>query len=207
MSIVSDEVKPIGGYHLPGLLAAIVERYELTKFPSLEEAKAGGAKFQNGRFAARKINIAELSIFNDALNVTTTDTSDSEIVLSDLFKWLKERFGFREPTTKPVRMFQSDLIVEFENDTSRALSLFSPLIEFVQKETESINGLKKPVQFSRLDFGGDPKILGPHTTFLIERRAGIPWESNRYFCKANMSTNAHIKALELLDKLLGKAKR
>ncbi len=206
--VVPDEVKPLSGYHIPALLRGVAERYELAKSPSVEETNTTGAKFQHGRLIAKKreISISELGIYNDAIAATTTDTSDSEVVVDDLYGWLKEHFGFREPTTKPVRAFQSDLIAELDNDPDKAFKSFAPLIRLLQKEAESINGINKQVQFGRIDFGSDPSISGPTALFVVERRGGVPWISNRYFCKAYMRTEAHIRALELLDELLGSGK-
>lgn len=207
IGIVIDEAKPLSGYSLPAMLQAVTTRYEMAKSPTIQETTATGAKFQNGRLASKNIVITELSIHNNSIAATTTDTKDSEIVVNDLLGFMRKEFGFREFTTKPVRVFQSDLIVEFDNDPDKALSLFAPLRELLQKEAESVNGLKKPIQFNRIDFGSDPILTGPNAVFLIERRAGIPYSENRYFCKAYMQTDAHLRALELMDKLLGKAKR
>lgn len=207
IQVIPDEVMPLSGYDLPSLVSAVAERYKFAKSPTIEETNKTGAKFRNGRLIARKISINELAIHNNLISATTTDTSDSEAVVNDLYAWLKEKFGFREPTTKPLRAFQSDLIVEFENGTDKALAAMAPLIDFLQKEHESINGLGKQIQFNRIDFGSDPLVQGPNAVFLIERRAGSAYETNRYFCKAYLPTNAHIRALKLLDKLLGKPKR
>lgn len=65
---------------------------------------------------------------------------------------------------------------------------------------------KKEVQFSRIAFGADPIGIGATPEFIIERRAEIPWRIGLYFSKAHMETQAHIRALEMLDTLLGGAK-
>ena len=207
IGIVLDEAKPLNGYSLPALIQGVADRYQMAKVPTIQETTATGAKFNNGRLAAKNINVTELSIHSNSIGVTTTDTKDSELVLNDLMGWLRETFGFREFATKPVKVFQSDLIVELDNDPTQTLKLFAPLLDLLDRGAESINGIKKSVHFNRIDFGSDPLSAGPNVVFLIERRAGIPYASNRYFCKAYMQTDAHIGALELMDKLLGKAKR
>ena len=145
IKFVPDEIKPLKGYNLPTLLTAITERYEFAKPPSVQETQATGAKFQNGRLISGNINIAELGVFNDAISATTTDTNDSEAVVKDLYGYLKETFGIREPSAKPVRGFQSELVIEFKNNPDRAFKAFGPLIALLQRETEAINGIKKQV--------------------------------------------------------------
>jgi len=203
---IADEVKPLSGYKIPTLISAIAERYEFSKTPTVEETTSTGAKFQNGRLIAKNINIAELGTFNDGLSVTTTDTDDSQAVLNDLYRFLKENFGLREPSTKPVHAFQSELIVDFDNNADHALKTFNPLIALLQKETEAINGLKKRAHFNRIDFSSDPSEPGPNLLFLIERRTGVPYDTNRYFCRAYLPTSAHIRTLKLLDEILGEKK-
>src|SRR5258708_3245683 len=96
--VVPDEVKPLKGYHLPQLIKAVGARYEFGKFPTAAEVISSGAKFQQGRL--KSVNIPELGIFNDGFIATTSsDTSDSEVVLNDLVAFLKETFGFRDPQT------------------------------------------------------------------------------------------------------------
>lgn len=112
MAFIPDEVKPLKGFHLPALLRKTAERYQSVNVPSVEDARTAGAKFQNGtcRCGGGEIPFAQIAIHNDALSVVTTDSDDSELVLNDLYDWLKEEFLFREPSTPPIRSYQSDRI-------------------------------------------------------------------------------------------------
>lgn len=204
VTTVTDEVKPLKGVNLPVVIEAISKRYNFSKIPSMEETNKIGAKFQNGKL--KEIVIGELALFNDAIHVTTTDTSDSEKVRLDFAAWLIKEFDFREPVTTPKRAYQSDLIVDFDNSPEQTLSVFDPLKELIQKEVNSVNGDQRKIEFCRLDFGSDPILTGANSQFILERRSGVPWTTNRFFCKAYMKTEAHLKALTLMDKLLGKAK-
>jgi hypothetical protein len=202
MTLIADEVKPINGWNIPELLRALTERYEFAKSPSLQETITSGAKFEHGRLLDKNINIAELNVLGTGISAKTVDTSDSEVILKDLYGFLKKTFGFRDPISKPVHVFQSELVVEFDNNPDRTIKSFAPLTALLQKEVEVTSGIKKQFQLHRLDFASDP--MEPSTInalFLIERRAAVPYASNRYFCRAYMSTDAHIRALELLDKI------
>jgi hypothetical protein len=204
---VPDEVKPLKGYHLPELLLAVGQKYGAAKTPTVEEAKGSAARFENGIFSDghRKIPLVALTLHNDAIIATTTDTDDSELVIDNLFAWLKESFGFREPVTPAVRLYQSDLVVQFDNDPANAFGQITSFINFIQEEMTPPNATsRKPVQFGYISFGADP--IGPGATpeFTIARRANVPWRLGFYFSKAHMRTSAHIRALELLDNLMGK---
>lgn len=206
LSFIADEVKPLGGYYVPGLLAAMQERYQFGKTPTHEEATTVGARFQNGHFSMgkRDIALAEVAIYREAIAVTTTDTKDSEIVLTELIEWLIATFKFRQPSTPPVRAYQSDLIVEFDNNPEKAFDHFQKLSTLLQNFRGKLGHQAKPVQFNRFALGCDPILPGPNADFIVERRAGILWEQGRYFSKAHLPTDAHIEALELFDKLLAK---
>ena len=206
MQFVADEVKPLRGFRVPELLKVISERYEFSKSPTHEEASTKGALFYTGRFAEKNINIAALNIQSNLIGVTTYDTDDSEIVLMDLFEYLKEKFEFRDPLAKPQRAYQSDLVVDFENDPDQLIEQFSPLAKMLGKELESLNGDKKPIQFNRIDLASDPSIPKSGMIFLIERRAGVPYATNRFFCKAYLRTDRHLVALAMLEDLLGKTR-
>jgi hypothetical protein len=206
LQFVTDEVRPPNGYYLPAVLESIAKRYEIAKSPTVQEAVAGGARFQIGRLTSRniEISIVELGIYNDAVSVTTQNTADSEVVLHDVVHFLIKHHSFREPITKPLPAFQSDVIVEFENDPEDAFEDLEPLRKFLQDQRKKLHHPFKPVQFNRFAFGADPLLPGPNADFLIERRAKVLWDTKRYFSKAHLPTDAHIKALEMFDKLLGK---
>lgn len=207
MLFMADEVKPLKGYHLPALLKAIGDRYGAVKSPSLDDARTTGAKFENAIFVSngRDISIPTLALHNDGFSISTTDTDDSEIVLNDLFGWLKEEFNFRDPATPAMCIYQSDLIVQFDNNPEEALGLIAPFLSFIQEEMTPANAYtKKPVQFGGMWFGADPLGPGGAPEFTIGRRINTPWRLGLYFSKANMKTSAHVRALTMLDGLLGK---
>jgi len=202
-SVVAEEVKPLKGYFLPEIIHQIGERYALQIIPTVESANKSGARFETGRIRLRNadINIAELSLFNDGFRATTTNTSDSEIVIRDLFSWLQEKHSFREPVTPIFHTYQSDLIVEFDKDPNEKLNFLAPLLSAIQGEMDAVNkGARTPFQFHRVAFAyeGAPKP----TEFVLERRAGSPWSSRRYFCLAHVPTDAHIRLLEQMERLL-----
>jgi hypothetical protein len=205
LAFIPDEVRPLKGYHLQLLIDAVGSRYNASKLPTLEEARTTGARFENGLFFVgdRTIPIPLFYVHNDGISVTTSDTADSDSVVDDMFAWLKQTFEFREPTTPAIRIYQSDLVVRFDNDPAAAFDKLAPFIKLIQEEMTPANAAsKKDVQFHAIGFGGDPTAPGATPGFSVMRRDGVPWRLGLYFSKANMRTDAHIRALEFLDTLI-----
>lgn len=194
----SDEMRPHNGLYLPELFNAVQGRYGFVKAPTPEEARAGGARFNTGRLllGAKNFNIQELAIFNDGFSVTTTETADSEVVLDELFIWLREDFGFREPLSSIERNFKSELIVDFANSPERLFAALMPALVFAATEM----GGKQPL-FNGLRFTLPQSRDGTIPEFMFERRAGT-LELKRYYCRANLRTASFVKALEMVDKQL-----
>jgi hypothetical protein len=201
ISFIPDEVRPMKGYYLYGLVRAIAERYAFSTVPTVKEAGEAGARYKFGRLVkdGREIPILEMGVFNDTFTATTHDTLDAEHVVHDLFAWLKQAFQFRDPVNKFRYLFQSDLIVEFDNDPADQFVVLAPLFDFLQKAADKTMGAKSLMQFKAISFGVEAGLV-PH--FQVERRVGSPWSSKRYFCKAHLPTDTHIRALELLDELM-----
>jgi hypothetical protein len=117
---------------------------------------------------------------------------------------LDEEFGYRYKSVEQQRVYLSNVVVQFEKDLGQ-LDLFV-------KIENLLNGGKATspprFQFKRLGFGqGDssPGNLSIETIevadFAIERRAGEPYSSNRFYCSAPMQTEEHLSLLEKLESL------
>ena len=208
-TVVPDEVKPLQGLHLVSLFQKVVERYGLAVQPTLEETRETGARFRTGRLVkdGKEIPITELAIFNDGFSVTTTDTSDSELVLDDLLPWLRNTFGFRDAVSKVKRAYQSDVVVDFDHNMEAALAPILSLKENLQREFEAVSGIKRTFYFDFLGFIAEDVPPTPMREFMIQRRIGAPLDAKRYFSKAHLPTAAHLKILEKLDSLLEKSKK
>src|SRR5690348_12673605 len=130
INAVPDELKPLKRFAIPELISEVATRYAVATIPTLEEAKKTGAKFRDATFRSghELINILEIGIFNDGLGVTATDTVAAEIVLEDLYSWLQSRFHFRKPPNGIKRVYQSDLIVSFDNNPARVLDPLAALL-------------------------------------------------------------------------------
>ncbi len=205
--LVADEVQPIGGFSLTELIRLISERYGFTKIPSINDAQTTGAVFGDGRLISgtRKINIQEMGILNNGIYATAQDTTTTaDFILDDLLTWAEQAIGFRPPITKIPRKYDNGAVVEFETDIEERLNIFNELISSYNEMLASLYNEAVSVSFYKIGFAADPLEVKPsvNTNFTIERRIGMPFYSNRYFCLAPLKTEMHIELLEKFERAL-----
>ena len=202
-----EEIRPISGIYLPGLIAAITERYGFGVVPSLAEAAQQGAKFREGRLIvdAHLIAIKELGIYNDGIVVAAWNTDDADTVIDDVNNWELQTLTLREPIFKPVRRHFSSLVVEFDFSMNRAFTMFGEFIRTYEEVLKRTYAWEFPVEPSRLTFTADLTKMPLHTSadFVIERRTGgVPFSENRYFSSVPLQTRAHLELLASFEHLL-----
>jgi hypothetical protein len=204
-----EEVTPITGINDREIIAAITSRYHFLKSPDLakDDIAKDGYKFGSGQhpFGAILFRINDFSIYRDGLVINATATDGAEAFLDDVIQFMQERFDFRDFETEPRRYFQSQLVVEFDRSPARLLTALDDLSYTISGPLEDIYRMDIPMQFARLDFDFDKMSKHPAPAvvqrFIIERRAGVPFESERYFCAAPMRTGDHIQVLERIENL------
>jgi len=193
----TDEVLPIGGLYVPDFVRLVSERYGFKPPPNMADGTQAGTTFQYGQHIAgnRKTYIRDIMIYSDAVSVATHDTESAEFVLDDFFSWGEHALGFRTPTTKMPRRFESNVVVEFEKDFERSFERFESLTRKLSNDA---------VATTKFAFGSDPLATSPQerAAFMIERRVNISYSSNRFFSAATLSTATHIEYLEEFEGLM-----
>lgn len=203
---LADEIRPTNPRPAVEILAALYGRFGFLKMPS--EFKPGeGIEFHNGRLeipGAPSIAIHKLVVYNDGISVEVLSTTDhGDLVLGAVLDILYEH-GMRRPTTTPSHTYVSGIVVGF--DASIDHLICQPLLEV------SNNAFPKlEIHPIALQFGPDPmaaarKPIGLNAPgFRIERRINFPFEANRYFSGANLSTKAHLDLLAQIELVALKA--
>jgi len=207
MIYVSDEVAAKDGVYSVEYERLITERYG---FPApYTKQDDGGFRLEGGRMIAgsRKVNIHALIRYNDAIVVETMHTDQSRLVVDDFLAWAKQTFGFRDPRTKPLYMFESHVVVDFEAPVRSALSVFEVMSKNLQVEMRKVSDRDLEYDFSGIALASDPTVLPTQmsyfkTEFSINRRHGRPYAENRFFCIAPLPTDTHIALLDKFDKEL-----
>jgi hypothetical protein len=205
---LADEVRPREGLDLSILLSAVKNTFNFTAIPTGPKQQGGGLEFDNGALheGSTSIVIRNIALYNDGVSVSVpSNTDNAEIVLQKLLALLYSR-GFRRPTTPPLHYYLSHIIADFEHSLDGLIP--TALLQKIEKAI----GVQGRAQFSGISINYDktklPVRLGPlnPTVFNIQRRIDVPYEQNRYFCQANMTTANHTELLTEFEKLVAKPK-
>lgn len=206
--VSSDEAGPKDGVYGPEFERLIAERYA---FPNQPERPEGGSlRFDGGRMVAgtRKVNVPALILYSDAVVIETLHTDQSQLVLQDLMTWMGQAFGFREPRTKPLLLFESNVVVDFENPTHKIISTFEETSRSLSAAMKATYDRDLRFDFSGVSIASDPTALPAtiasyfKTDFTINRRLNRPFAENRFFCVAPLPTDVHLSLLDDFDKAL-----
>ena len=165
-----------------------------------------GLRFGLGRFEidGAQVGISDFLIYTDGIVAIAQKTEWAEKFLEDIVGWVKSEFGFRDVVTGIRKLYVSTLIVDFDRPLSRLLSGYERISEIISSRAITILPEKRPLQFSRLDFEVDKKTVEGQIAlpkFVLERRAGVSFSQNRYYCLAPMQTTTHIEVLTEIEKL------
>lgn len=201
-----EEIRPFSGIFLPGLIAAITERYGFSVVPNLADAAQQGAKFREGRFTAGDsfIAIKELGVYNDGIIVAAWNTDDADAIVDDVINWTSETLKLREPILRPNRRYVSSLVVEFDISLDPAFTMFAEFIRKYEEVLKQAYDWEFPVEAARITFSADRTLMPLHTSadLVIERRAGVPFSENRYFSSVPLGTRTHLELLKTFEGLL-----
>jgi hypothetical protein len=202
-----EEVVPLEGMNGPEAINKIQQRYEFLKTPdpamTREEIGKVGYKFGTGQIVmnGKKSTIIEFAIYNDGIVADAKNSEIGETFLDDIIKFMQSEFVFRPFTTQPTRYFWNQMVVEFERPLERLLHSFN-------KISAAISRFLRPemsMHFARIDFQGEktptPASVAPK--FILERRAGIPFDKERYYSSAPIRTGEHITVLEEIERSIG----
>lgn len=202
-----DEVRPLSGYNLSGVIHAVATRYNFVTVPTdLKEAIDKGIVFTNGTMMTedRAIQILSLGIYNDGFLVSTFNTDDSDFVTDDLAQWATREFQLRPILTNLPRIYASQVVVDFDISLDVFVDKMEEIQKLIKTAIQKTSGKQYDLHVSRITVSGDPlDIRFPaQSTFYIEPRAGRPFDAHRYMSGAPVTTAAHLELLAAIEKLL-----
>ena len=203
-----EEIRPLGGIHIPEVIQSIKDRYSFSYAPDLslpwEKVNQQGLQFRLGKLEtdSGQIYIQELNALPDGIVATAQRTDEAEVFIDDLMAWMKNSLGMRDLSSPPTLWFHSQVVVEFDGEINHLLKTFdkisSSLGKFLSKEYK----IKEPVQLSKLTLGCDRLTLptsAPVAEFALERRINRPYDEQRFISGAPLRTSDHLRALEILE--------
>ena len=204
---LADEIRPVEGLDTHSAFAAMKGLFEFPVIPTGAVKKDGGIEFDDGilRADGPAIVITKIEIYNDGISVhVPSNTDNAEKVLQKTLE-LFYSFGVRRPQTAPLHYYVSTIVADFEHSLN---SLFpTELLERIGKNLP----VEAKAQFSGFDINADQTAMPGRwaginpTRFVIHRRLpNIPYDVNRYFSQANMTTDQHVELLVEFEKLAAK---
>lgn len=203
-----EEIRPLAGAYLPAVLQAIKSRYEFaTPLPDPSTInQPTGAKFSSGHFMASGVDIGiiELSVYNDGVIVTCSNTDLADVIADDMSNMMVSQFQFRPQSTERQRTYTSIVIAELELSHPNALGVLDAIADRASEALNEQYGWDHIVAHHRLEWRADP-LRVPHlrnTQFAIERRGNAAYDEQRYWCTAPLPTAKHLVWLEWAEKAL-----
>jgi hypothetical protein len=202
-----EEIVPLGGVGDPEVLAKVQGRYHFAKGPDLktEDAAKNGYKFEAGYLDDGNVRIGDFSLFRDGIVINAPTTEAAETFLDDVIPYMRKEFHFRDFITQPRKYFQSQIVVEFERPLAKLVQSFEKISSLLSKRLMETYSLEIPMDFMRLDF--DTDRTRNHASNLIqkvifERRVGVPFDKERYYCAAPLRTSEHEALLRDIESLI-----
>jgi hypothetical protein len=193
------------GLDIRPLLAAVQQRYAFQKSPPSAEdfPGSGGLEFGAGGFGFNDelIAVVALKIFSDGLIAETKHSTDaSDAVLQDAIAFAVERFGWSfDEAMVNTKAYFSEIVVNADVDIGGAGDKLQKIAALLSERSP-----ETPVVPVGLRFGVNPASPGGIRVplFVVERRANVPFEENRYFSQAPATTERHLHLLEEIEKIL-----
>jgi hypothetical protein len=206
-----EEIIPDGGIAAETLLSAIKTRYNFSVLPDpnvpREELEKNGIKFENATFKTGRetVNVGRFTIHTDGVVIDAKTTMDGELFLDDLIDWIRIEHSFKYFISKPRRRFLSQIVVEFDQNLSRIMGAHEKITSAISVHLSRI--YEEAVPIGLLGFGFDYDRVGKNSSlvvprFSLERRAGIPFERERYYCMSPLRTADHLEMLQLIESCL-----
>lgn len=187
---------------LPEVAAKLIQRYSFAKYPTMDDLQKDVFGFHLGKF--RDVQINELGIYNDGIIVAARcNTKLLDNFIEDLFEWAKEEVGLVTiPQIKSEKHFESALIVQSTVDLAAAVSPNKMQADLISSTLEKQTGI--PFYSSGTLFDCDPieaKMRRKPARFSIERRLGLPFSGNIFYCQAALKSDDHLDLLRALEGL------
>lgn len=193
-----DEIRPLKVPPAGAFVDALKNAFLFQIVPT--ETKLGqGVEFQKGVLFGGEgpIAINKFVAYNDGLNIAVpSNTDDADRVLEAALQTYYS-LGVRQPITPPSHTYVSFIVA----DLDCSIDNFFPPSLFAQfagmaPDNGAAHILGFGVQFDPMQIPRRPLGAGQNPGFRIERREGMPYDANRYYSVANLSTRQHLTLLE-----------
>lgn len=191
---------------VPGFVRAIKDRYEFWNAPNnmSEFDLSSGVEFNHGQHKSR--NIGLFKIYNKGLFVRANDeTAFLNEFIGDCLEFCTSQYDISVSETMPVsKRYVSTLDVKPSHQLLKKIQTLDEISAQITKTVSSYGYSNSTFSLSGLFFQPDVMKATPHNPgrFILERKVNTSNNDNIFFTEAPMSTDEHIKILELMERLL-----
>lgn len=160
-------------------------------------------KFKSGYEASGKEQYVaiDLSIYTDGVVANTrSSTRDSDKFLDETIRSAVKELNLVYPENIRKKLYYSEIDVRLD----RPMHYLNPKLEKLAAKISSVRGDTDltAFEFSGVSFLPDPKAQAIVSGFSIERKVNTEWSENRYYSRAPLQTDDHLRLLEEFEGLL-----
>ena len=194
------------------LVEEVKEKYKFRQGPTTQEIASGSpTNFVFGKMpqgdhgiVIESLNITYYAAYATSVNaVTRSSTDDADIFLNDLERWVVGKYKLDLSPLFPTN-YHSQLEVGFNTSLNKRFAELNPFGVAIGKLLRSYGFDKypdfEPTGFSLHYDGTKPERFA--SAFSLERRAGAPWQTNKFFAQAPLRTADHIAVLRQIEEWL-----
>jgi hypothetical protein len=202
--IAWEEIRPLAGRPFMFTLEAIKERYQ---FQNAEQSATGSAQglvtphLQVGAFHGdAQIPFNSLDFHSLGIFVGAATTEQTFRIADDLFVFLQS-LGFREPPADRPRYYSTIIVVDVGAALANIFKRWEKISAFANSVLPSHAQLQA-IGVKFLPFIGENAMA--EGQFVFEKRVPAPKGQNWMYSQAPLSTEDHLKLLEMIEQEFAK---
>jgi hypothetical protein len=212
LNVQADDVAPKNGLTQRDLAQYISDRYQFSGRPNVSNTLASPTVliFNQGKMVSKSGEYPILQIAQPPNGdiVTAINTDIAELVLDDLIAGLEADLKFDYRGKAQQRTYLSILTVECDEPVEK---LFTALQTVEELLNQAIPRDGWPFRFKGFTLGYGESSDAPtfddisslrKADFQFQRRAGVPYDQNRYYSSMPVPTKRHFEILQQIEKAL-----
>jgi hypothetical protein len=207
-----EDVLPPNGVAAAEISTRLASEFKFQSQPVIQShaiLMTPAIQFSAGQFSheGKEIGVNVLGLGPDAIGAACASTALSDAVIAKVTNMLDRSFGYRFSSAS--RNTQTDhnsvIVAKFDRDISSIFEGAKKLENAFEKHRPSTAVMKQRFQLFSLALGRDFGLTNVQNqidgaAIGIERRNGIAFEENCFWCTAPYPSDAHVAALEELER-------
>jgi hypothetical protein len=202
----ANDLNPRGKYIFPDLIDWLRKTYQFQQTPKspndVDESK--GLAFKQGAFRlGADLVTVEFTLYTDGVIANTySSTQATDLFIEDVIKGARQEFGLKyAPNLVRSKTYLSEVTVRLDASFSKINPKLSAFADKVSKAHE-YPGVGS-FEIGGISFWTDnSKSVLKMAPFTIERKVNAPFSENRYFSRASLNTEVHLKLVTEFESMI-----